>query len=370
MRIAYVSTSRIPSRAANGIQTMRMCAAFAGLGHEVTLFSRPGEGDADPFGFYGVARDFRIETRRWPAVRGGGLWYGREVRRALAADGPWDLVYARAVYGAAAGIRAGVPVVLEVHAPPPSLPRRLLEGRLLRAPRLRRLVTISDALRREYLRLFPWIAGRVETVVAHDGAEPHPPSPAPVESWPGRPGALQVGYVGHLYPGKGADLVVEVARAVPEADFHLVGGTEGDLARLRAEAGAAPNLFFHGFVPPARVPAYHARFGAVLLPAGRRVEASGGGGDIAPWMSPLKLFEYMGGGKPLVASDLPVLREVLRHGENALLAAPDDPAEWAAAIRELARDSACASRLAERAREDFLAGYTWRARAERVLADV
>jgi len=164
--------------------------------------------------------------------------------------------------------------------------------------------------------------------------------------------------------------VVEVARAVPEADFHLVGGTEGDLARLRAAADGAANLFFHGFVPPARVPAYHARFSAVLLPAGRRVETSGGGGDIAPWMSPLKLFEYMGGGKPMVASALPVLREVLRHGENALLASPDDPAAWAAAIRELAADPALGRRLAERAREDFLRGYTWRARAERVLADV
>lgn len=370
MRIAYVSTSRIPSRAANGIQTMRMCAAFAALGHEVTLFARPGEGDADAFAFYGVAPAFRIETRRWPAIRGGGLWYGREVRRALAAGGPWDLVYARAVYGAAAGVRAGLPVVLEVHAPPPSLARRLLEGRLLRSPRLRRLVTISDALRREYLRLFPWLEGRVEVVVAHDGAEPDTADPAPLEEWPGRAGALQVGYVGHLYPGKGAELVVEVARAVPEADFHLVGGTEADLARLRAEANGAANLFFHGFVAPARVRAYHARFGAVLLPAGRRVEASGGGGDIAPWMSPLKLFEYMGAGKPLVASDLPVLREVLRHGENALLAAPDAPAAWASAIRSLARDPDGGRRLAEQARRDFLAGYTWRARAERVLADV
>jgi glycosyltransferase involved in cell wall biosynthesis len=369
MRIAYVSTSRIPSRAANGIQTMRMCAAFAALGHQVTLFTRGAAGAADPFGFYGVAPGFRIEPRRWPGVPGGGLWYGHEVRRALAAGGPWDLVYARAVYGAAAALRLGVPVVLEVHAPPASLPRRLLEERVLRSPLLRRLVTISDALRREYLRLFPWIAGRVETVVAHDAAEPDPPAAAPLEAWPGRDGALQVGYVGHLYPGKGAELVVEVARGVPEADFHLVGGTEADLARLRADAGDAPNLFFHGFVPPARVPAYHARFGAVLLPAGRRVQV-GGGGDIAPWMSPLKLFEYMGGGKPLVASDLPVLREVLRDGENALLAAPDQPAQWAEAIRALARDPARGRRLAERARADFLAGYTWRARAERVVADV
>ena len=85
-------------------------------------------------------------------------------------------------------------------------------------------------------------------------------------------------------------------------------------------------------------------------------------------MSPLKLFECMGVGKPLVASDLPVLREVLRHGENALLADPGAPE--ASAIRGLAREPARGRRLVGRARADFLAGYTWRARAARVLADV
>jgi len=68
MRIAYVSTSRIPSRAANGLQAMRRCAAFAGLGHAVTHFSRPGEEDADPFAFYGAARDL-LRARGYPALR-------------------------------------------------------------------------------------------------------------------------------------------------------------------------------------------------------------------------------------------------------------------------------------------------------------
>ena len=58
----------------------------------------------------------------------------------------------------------------------------------------------------------------------------------------------------------------------------------------------------------------------------RVVFGVGGGTNLADWISPLKMFEYMAQGKAIVASDLPMLREVLRNGENALLCDSDDPA--------------------------------------------
>ena len=54
--------------------------------------------------------------------------------------------------------------------------------------------------------------------------------------------------------------------------------------------------------------------------------------------SPLKLFDYMAAGVPIVASDLPALREVLRHEENALLARPGDPEAFALAVRRVLAD--------------------------------
>ena len=72
-------------------------------------------------------------------------------------------------------------------------------------------------------------------------------------------------------------------------------------------------------------------------------------------MSPLKVFEYMAAGKPVLASDIPALREILRDGETALLLPPGEPEAWAAA-------------LGARARAVFLSEYTWDARAARILA--
>jgi glycosyltransferase involved in cell wall biosynthesis len=83
--------------------------------------------------------------------------------------------------------------------------------------------------------------------------------------------------------------------------------------------------------------------------------------------SPLKLFEYMAAGRPIVASDLPAITEVLRHEKNALLVAPGDPAALAAAVRRLLNDRALADRLAQAALVD--AGeYSWDRRGERLEA--
>ena len=81
--------------------------------------------------------------------------------------------------------------------------------------------------------------------------------------------------------------------------------------------------------------------------------------------SPLKLFEYMGSGRPIVASDLPSLREVLRDGENAILVEPGNPQALVAGIERIKKDEALGRRLAAQALQDVQA-FTWAKRAERL----
>lgn len=85
-------------------------------------------------------------------------------------------------------------------------------------------------------------------------------------------------------------------------------------------------------------------------------------------MSPLKIFEYMVSKKPIVASDLPVIHEILNE-TNAMLVNPDDPDEWVDAINEL-RDEKCREKLAEKAYIDFSNSYTWKQRTELVLSGI
>ena len=82
--------------------------------------------------------------------------------------------------------------------------------------------------------------------------------------------------------------------------------------------------------------------------------------------SPLKMFEYLAAGVPIVAADLPVFREILVHGKNALLFPPGDATALAAAVRRLAEDPGLSRRLGERARRDA-EGFTYARRARRIL---
>jgi glycosyltransferase involved in cell wall biosynthesis len=372
MRILYLSSSYVPSRRADGLQVMRMCAALARQGHEVRLVtkhcpSREEPGVADVHDFYGVTQSFALLPLSRPVRRGGGLVFAWLLRRLLAAErGVTDLAYCRDALGAWQADRARLPFVFEAHVPPQGAPLARLHRRFLASPRCRALIVISEALAERLRTTLPLRAG-LPVVVAADAADPMPAAARPLPSSAlAEASELHVGYVGQLYPGKGVDLVISLAGLAPESKFHLIGGEEDALAALRGRA-LPSNVILHGFVPPALLPAYYQRLDVLLLPYQRRVSGATGRTDLAAWMSPMKMFEAMAAGKAILASDLPVLREVLAPEGNALLLPPDAVAAWAAALGRLEGDAELRHRLGARARADFEARYTWDARAAKVL---
>jgi glycosyltransferase involved in cell wall biosynthesis len=190
------------------------------------------------------------------------------------------------------------------------------------------------------------------------------PIPTPTATVPTRDTDLfTIGYAGHLYPWKGVDLVIEAVAAVTDTRALIVGGheREPDLARVKALAvqlDCASRVRFTGLVPPSAVAAQLAECGVLVLPNPASALSS-------EFTSPLKLFEYMASGRPIVASDLPSIREVLRHEENALLVAAGDPQALVAGIERVRKDPSLGDRLARQARED-VRQFTWARRAERL----
>ncbi|MCB2226140.1 MAG: glycosyltransferase family 4 protein [Desulfarculaceae bacterium] len=362
MRLVYLSDALLPSRMANSVHVMKMCAAFAGLGHEVTLIAvdnraaEPGVGDL--FAHYGVPPSFRLAALPFPRVKGGWALYAWRAARLALGLRP-DLLYGRYLRGLYFASLMGARPAYESHLPPEGLDRltRAMFRRLERRQALRLLVVISEALAalaREQGATTPILA-------AHDGAD-LPEDDAPVEALEGE---FPVGYFGNLYPGRGVELIVETARLTPWASFHLVGGQDPALLeRLRREAPA--NLILHGFVPPARALAMQRGCKALLMPYQQRVSVPGQI-ETSRWMSPLKMFEYMASGAAIVSSHLPVLGEVLADGVNALLVPPADASAWSAALCRLRDESGLARALAARAREDLAANYTWTRRARRIM---
>lgn len=372
MKIAYLAESVIPSRAANSIHVMHMCEALAECGHEVTLFvphrkDEQEKGVVDIYAFYGVRAEFVIRHLAWPRMP--YRWAVASLHFALLAGRRrFDLILSRFPYAMLLPALSGNRVVFESHAPiwQASRPLSWAIQRLIGSGRIERLVVITESLRREYMKKGFIPANSV--IVLPDAA----PEPRDLDTkaspWPGRTEALQAGYVGQLYLGKGMEVVARLAQDMPEVDFHIVGGFDEDIKAWK-KTFPLENLHFHGFIPHFSLSPFINRLDVCLLPNQLAVRTYGKGSasqDIGRYTSPLKMFEYMAHGKAILSSDLEVLREVLHPG-IARFALPDDLGAWQEALRELG-DPELRNQLGKAARKEFLERYTWKQRARHFLA--
>lgn len=361
MRISYLSGAYIPSQGANSMHVMAMCQAMAELNHEVTLYARPGDLEADDdFAFYNVSPNFALSKQSRPQLRAwGALVNALRTRRAVANGERPDLIYAREVWALSLVTDLGVPFVFESHWLPRNAIQKAAEIRLLRHPLLRRVVFISEALRKFYLDAFSWLDPK-KTLVAHDAANV---SDAIVEEGHvdfGREAALQVGYVGSLHVGCGVDLIAKTALLLPDDDFHVFGGSANEVSNWTERTTEIRNLRFHGFVPPRVLPSIYKSIDVAIAPYQSDTP------HIA-WISPMKLFEYMAHRKAIVCSDFPVLREVLEQGVTGILVPADSAKEWARAIANLRDDEVRRRNLGRASHELLEDKFTWYSRAEHIL---
>lgn len=373
MKILYVAASPVPSKAANSVHVAKMAQALSRNGHHVKLLVPANRRDPnalleeDVFQFYGVDKIF--DFRQFPLfpTRLGTLLYvlfaGLQAQRMGA-----DLIFTRCLPTAFILSKLNMPVLFERHSDfseKEELNYRMYEF-LIRSRFHRGTVVVSHALKEYFVSEFSVNPDLV--IVAADGSDPLPSLQMPTP-FVKRPNRKNVGYIGHLYAGRGIDVIAGVARIRPDIDFHLVGGTAQDLDFWREELKDIPNLFLHGHVPHAQTKAYLVNFDVVLAPYQNKVSVAGGG-HTERWMSPLKIFEYLSSKKPLICSDIPVLQEVLEPGVNCLLCPPDDVEAWAQALDCLLADPLYAERIATQAFDDFNKNYTWQQRAHKILLQV
>ncbi|MEX2454650.1 MAG: glycosyltransferase [Rhodospirillaceae bacterium] len=372
-KIVHIAASRLPGQAANAFQTVKMAQAFADRVGRTLLVAGQLPGTPLPeqetlMRIYGVRRLPELRLLPMEGRLGSHLFNVRAA--ALARRRRPGLVISRSIGAAALSARLNIPTVWECHAPPQG--GELLYWRALAGARgFRRLAVISGALGTIMAERHPETAA-MDVVVAHDGVDTAPfaalPDPASARRTAGRDPARPVAaYAGHLYAGRGVELILDCAAALPHWTFLVVGGTPDDVRRIEALVAARPlaNVELAGFVNNAELPETLAVADVLLMPYQRRVMISGGRLDTAQWMSPLKMFEYLAMGRAILSSDLPVLREVLDDG-TAILLDPDRPDAWIAALQRLEdpglRDGFATSAAA-------LAGrYSWTARAARLTA--
>ncbi len=389
MKIVFVSTAQVPSDTANSLQVMKVCQAFAQLGHEIillvpanlppTISHQPSAIRYPPSAIhhpsaalraspqlaihYGLTTPFGIQ---WLPVKDRRTFPWTAVHRARRLKA--DLLYAWPVQSAALGLLAGLPVMLEMHDFPAGRFGPLWYRLFLRWPGKKRLLPITHALRCELERRYKPVLPDEQVVIAPDGVDleryEHLPDPEPARRQLGLPPGPTVVCTGHLYAGRGVGIFLSLAARFPQVNFLWVGGRPQDVEAWRSRATNLPNVTFSSFLPNQRIPLYQAAADVLLMPYERTVSTSSGG-NTAEICSPMKMFEYMAAGRAILSSDLPVLREVLNE-DNAVFCPPDEAGAWQKSLGELLADSKLRQALGQRARSD-VKKYSWLARAGRIL---
>lgn len=369
-KIAFISASQIPSTTANSIQVMKVCQAFAQIGHSVRLLV-PGDQRVswkELALHYGLNTQFEVE---WLTAHPGLHKYDfawRAVRRARLLGS--EILYAWPLQASLFALLWRFPVLLEVHEPPAGRLGPFLFRLFCRLHGKKRLLPITHALKELLLSRYVDQLVDLSIVVLPDGVDleryQNLPEPAAARHQIGLPEQITVGYTGHLYAGRGIGLLLELARRFPEVHFLWVGGRAEDVQRWqnRITMEQIRNVTLTGFVENARLPLYQAAADILVMPYERVIRGSSGG-NTADFCSPMKMFEYMACGRAIIASDLSVLREVLHDG-NALFCPPEDIVAWCQALTSLIKDPQRRLELARQAQQDVRL-YSWEQRAQRSL---
>ena len=377
LRLTHVTHWTLPSQETATIQLVQTLSALAELGVAVELLSpRPllGRSRAPEVllqqlrAYYGPP--CRFEARELPSRLPGLAGLSRVLHAGWAAAATrgdrTDVVHTRELEAAWLCERAGRRVVFESF--------RIWTRR----SGLHRRQLLRLAARRGFLGLVVHSRYAAECYVAdgfpeakvraiHNGFDPEPfavpRTPPEARRELGLPEAPTVVFLGVIAAHKRVDLLLDAAERSPEIRWVLAGDPTLPEALPLVERGRAlSNVSFPGYVTGGRL--------ALVLQAGEVLVIPPSADPLQRFgrtVLPLKVFQYLAAGRPIVTGEVPDTAELLKQDHNCLRIPPDDVPALLESLRALLRDPALRERLGSAARRDA-AGLTWAARGQALLA--
>jgi len=371
MKIIYLANARIPTEKAHGIQIMKMCQAFQGVGADIELVVAKRINlefkDTDVFDYYNISEKFPIKrlplfdlVDRKRSLKGLSVII-QNTTFALSAFfyllfKKVDIIYARDEFSLFFLSFFKNNLVLELHNFPRS--RFFLYKWLFK--KVKKIVVINNKLKEMTVDLG---IDPDKILVAHDGVDLNQFTVIETKEECRRKLGLPLDkklviYTGQLFKWKGVYVLAEASRFLDDSyQIVLVGGMEYDRIKLEKfiKEKQLDKIIIIDHQSPDLVPYYLKSADVLILPNSSRERIS------RLFTSPMKMFEYMASGRPIVASNLPSIREVLNE-RNSILFKPDDPRDLADKI-QIALDD---QKVSEKALLD-VQKYTWHKRVKKIL---
>jgi glycosyltransferase involved in cell wall biosynthesis len=381
MKLIYIANARIPTEKAHGFQIMKMCESFAlynandtnfyanatnKIEVELVIPKRFNKIQEDPFEYYGVKRSFKI--KKLPCLDlipldkylgNLGLWIESFT---FLISAFFYLLFKKAdfFYTRDKEILLLTLVkknfIYEAHGFPQNY---FLYSPFLK--RLKRIVVITQKLKELFVKkgvpenkvlVAPDAVDLGEFDIKENQEDCRKKLNLPLDK-------KIVLYTGHLYSWKGVDTLAQASQYLPKnIEIYFVGGTPEDKKKF-ATRNSQFEIKVIGQRPHSEIPYWLKAADVLVLPNTAKEDIS------KYWTSPIKMFEYMASKRPIVASDLPSIREILDEN-NSILVKPDDPESLAEGIKKMLEDKNLAEKISNQAFQD-VQQYTWERRAENIL---
>jgi len=360
----------MPTEKAHGGQIMKMCEAW-GKKHQVVLWSpwRINYIKKNPFDFYGVEKNFKIKKifsldflpMQW--LFGRAAFYFQNISFAIfvslrLAFSQADLFFSRDFWSSFFLSLFGKKVVYEIHDSPN-------QHQITRFAfkKIYKFITTNAFKKQELINSFGINEGKILVAtnrvdfdffnIKENKAEARKILNLPEDK-------KIVLYTGHLYSWKGAETLGKAARKMSRDVLTVfVGGTREDEKKFREDFGNDDATLILGHQEYKKIPYFLRASDVLVLPNTARERIS------LRETSPLKLFEYMASGKPVIASDLPSIREVVSEKEVVFFE-PDNPDDLSNKIEEVLSNYEKYSGSV-RDTETFAKWFSWDNRAENIL---
>jgi len=368
MKLIYLSTIILPSPLANRLQTMKMAEAFSKLCDFKLYVGEKRSSDKEIFNYYGIWHPFEITELGIPKLKPRSFFSFSRYSKIIREEKP-DVIYIREPHldfflsFFSKNLFFEAHTILQPFFSYFFLKR--LRGIVVTSQKIKEFF-IEHGLNKDKILVAPNGVDLKEFDISQTKEECRKRLNLPLDK-------KIILYTGHLYSWKGVDILAQASKYLPEdVKIYFVGGTEKEIEKFkiqnRLSEGQAAKFKIRvvGHRPHSEPPFWLKAADVLVLPDSIKEEPLKFGA------SPIKMFEYMASKRPIVASDLPSIREILNDSStssgqgNAVLAKPDDPEDLAKGIKKIIEGKNLAEKISNRAFQD-VQNYTWQKRAKNIL---
>lgn len=366
--ITYIANMRIPSERAHSVQIMKMCEAFAKNGNNITLLvpSRKTDVAGDPMQYYSVQHAFPIK-KIWSLDLFVYAWIPRKIcyhihTISFSLSLIWNRnmwknthIFSRDPFSSWVLSYLHKDVTYEIH----DLPSMSWFNKNL-CQRVNTLITTNLWKKEQLVTYFNTDPQKI--AIAHHGVE-FEKFQSTISQQEARQelGLSQeqtyILYTGHLYAWKGVYTLLDATKYISNTHLLIVGGTDEDQAKVHEyiKQNQLQNITLIPFQKHEKMPIYTTSADALVIPTSAQYNIG------KHESSPLKLFEYLATGKPIVASDVPAIREIVSENE-VFFFEPDNPEDLARTIQNTLANP----KMKQNSAHERVKNQSWDERAKKI----